>query len=295
MTIDIRKLPTLYINLDIETQRNAEMQDMLNRLGFVSFNRFPAKRGVQLNHDGPFLSHISALWLAYTKYTDDYVLIMEDKTVIADIDTMNENIMKARDTYDFDVFTSYFKHPDKNFDEPFDSFLSSPPMSKTHCMYFVVYKRTAILTAIHDMTKRYLTTGCIDIWEIAGEARVCAYYNQYACYPCMTYYPSRSGAGQCIVIDISNESDICQTYRDLSRKWCRNTRFGNEMLFRKYYFMNDHSVVELTARDELRRLDISPVEGHGDILKYILGRFVNEHKNIIRYYAVIDGTLYRIR
>ena len=127
MTIDIRNLPVLYINLDNEKERDIEMYQMLTDLGFTNFSRFGARKA-QCGADGCFLSHINAAYRLYATETD-YVIVMEDDSVITDMDRLNSHINDAIDEYDFDVLSAYFKIP--GTDGPyFGSIIKSPPYKK---------------------------------------------------------------------------------------------------------------------------------------------------------------------
>lgn len=89
----ISKIPTIYINLEKRTTRNANIKKELKKLGIKNINRFNAienKNGAI----GCAFSHIKCLEFAIAN-DYDYVFICEDDLQIIDIDILKNNL------YDF--------------------------------------------------------------------------------------------------------------------------------------------------------------------------------------------------
>ena len=126
-------------------------------------------------------------------------------------------------------------------------------------------------------------------------SKTCVMYGVDCIRQILTYYPSSTGGFHRMIIDISDESDVYENYRDLSLKWCKNTTYGNEILYRKYYIMKDGYVTELTAREECKLMAIPSIKCHAELLHHLLDHFLKKHNNITEYYAFINGALYRVR
>lgn len=252
MTIDIRTIPVLYINLSDETERDRDMDEMLSSLGFTNYRRFKAHEA-QNGADGCYLSHINAMYSLYNDYSNEYVLVLEDDVILRDIDGLNAIINDARAHYDFDIFSSYHRVP-LNVNATVDS-VYCPPLKNTHCTHFMLYKRSAIPKIINDLTKRYVMAGALDIWNIYGECRSCILYGKRWIQPILEYLPSRTGGEHELHITIINQVDGSSFY-DIVDKYSSTLRYGNEILHRIYIIDVSGKITELTPRNRMRYIPI---------------------------------------
>lgn len=293
MTIDIRTIPVLYINLSDETERNRDMDEMLSSLGFTNHRRFKAHEA-QNGADGCYLSHINAMYSLYNDYSDEYVLVLEDDVILSDVDGLNAIINDARARYDFDIFSSYHKVP-LNVDADIES-VYCPPLKNTHSAYFMLYKRSSIPTAINDLTKRYVIAGALDIWNISGECRSCILYGKRWIRPILEYLPSRTGGAHDLHITIIDQRDGLSFY-DITDRYSSTLRYGNEILHRIYTIDVDRKIIELTPSNRMRCIKVGTETDKRSPLMIILNdlKELCDRPNIRRILVHVGNETHTIR
>lgn len=294
MSIDIRNVPTLYINLDHETERSKDMDAMLSTLGFTNFSRFRARKA-QRGADGCFLSHINAAYQLYEQCDSEYVLILEDDAVITDMNKLNDIINVANDRYNFDIFSNYCRIPPGSSENDLTDTLACPPLYDTHSTYFMLYKRQSIPNAIIDLTKRYYTTGALDIWHIPGICKSCIQYGTSCIRAILNYYPSSTGAGHMMYIHIASTHDESITYFDVIDRIRYDTDIPPNALLHHIYIPTNNKLLKLTPRCGSKI--IASYNNDSDIIKLILLDCKNllDCPNISHIFMGNDGQYIKIR
>lgn len=267
MSIDIRNVPTLYINLDDEKKRDIEMRRMLTDLGFHRFDRFSAKKA-QRGADGCYLSHINAAYQLYESNDSDYVLVLEDDAVITNVDKLNDIINIANARYAFDIFSNHCRIPMGSSENDLTDTLACPPLRNTYGTYFMLYKRQSVPNAIIDLTKRYYTAGAVDIWHIPGSCRTCIQYGTDCIRAIMNYYPSRTGGGHILYIHVLPGCNESVTYFDIVDKIRCDARIPPNMLLHHIYIPLGNELLKLTPG--VRRKVIASYTDDLDVVKLIL-------------------------
>lgn len=154
--IDIRSLPTFYINCSAAVAKNMHMIDELTKNGFINFKRFD---GIECRDGraGCFLSHARCAFDAYRNETSEYVLILEDDVLFNDIDRINQAIDKSiKEMGGFDVFTITTPEPEHH--------MYKPPRPRTWMTHFLLYRRTEIPAVINRFYYKWLVRSVLDAW-----------------------------------------------------------------------------------------------------------------------------------
>ena len=278
MTIDIRNIPVLYINMDDEKERDVEMRQMLTNLGFINFDRFGACSS-QHGPDGCFLSHLNAARQLYTNSDSDYVLIMEDDILIYNITELNTLVRTCIERYDPDVISAYYRVPiPYGGFESVPEFISSPPLSGTACTYFVLCKRSALPKIMNHYCISYIRYRVLDIWSVDSNIKKCTIYGNNVIGHSMNYYISRTDMKDRILcIHVLNSIDNGVTFKDIVSR-CDNHLLT--MYIHRVYTINGNTVTELTHRNIIKNYTVN--SDFTDTLQYMIqnlqkqagGRFV---------------------
>ena len=159
MAIDIRNLPTFYINCPGATDKNERISIELTDHGFVNFRRF---NGIECRDGraGCFLSHARCAFEAYRKESSEYILILEDDCSFNNVDNINAAINRAINEFNaFDVFTITTANDVYN-----NNTLHKPPKQNTWLTHFLLYRRVSIPSVLERFYHKWLTLGVLDAW-----------------------------------------------------------------------------------------------------------------------------------
>lgn len=251
MTIDIRNIPVLYINMDDEKERDIEMRQMLTDLGFTNFDRFAACSS-QCGADGCFLSHLNATRQLYSKNDSDYVLIIEDDVLIHNITKLNELVHTCIERYDPDVISAYYRIP--IFYGGFESipeFISSPPLPGTACTYFVLCRRSALPKIMNHYCMSYIQYRVLDIWSVDSNIKKCTIYGNNVIGHSMNYYISRTDMkDRTLCVHLLNSIDNDVTFNDIVS---RQDKHLLTMNIHRVYAINGDTITELTHRNIIKK------------------------------------------
>lgn len=266
MRIDIRTLPTLYINLDDEKERDIETRQMLTELGFTNFNRFEACSS-QHGPDGCFLSHLNAARQLYTNSDSEYVLIMEDDVLIYDIDELNVLVSTCIERYDPDVISAYYRIP--VFYGGFESlpeFISSPPLPGTACNYFLLCRRSALLKIMNHYCMSYIKYRVCDIWSVNSDIKKCTIYGNNVIELSMNYHISRTDMkNRILCIHVLDSIDNGVTFKDIVRQYDKHLL---TMYIHRVYAINGYTVTEITHRNTIKKYIVN--SDSTDALDYMI-------------------------
>ena len=258
MTIDIRNIPVLYINMDKDIERRMHMENILAKNGFKNYKRLSAyvAGGGDIYHS-LFSSHVRACY-SLLKEDSPYVLVLEDDVVFINIPRLNAAINDAIKHDDFELFTI------SRCTE--ESRCYTPPKEDDVLAHFILYKREHIPTILVKLFQIWLISGKNDIW---GLYKCGAYiYTGDECMQLGFYFPTNNPLGNCVnnKIVICNLTDmdiegyyVHDIFNKLSNKLLSNNVLSRmrDALIRIYRFVEGSTYMELlTSTGDLRRIEL---------------------------------------
>lgn len=203
--LDIREIPTIYINMDKDTTRRHHMENTLSKNGFKNYRRQAAytTNDADIYH-AAFTTHMRACY-SLSKESSPYVLVLEDDVTFTDIPALNAAINSAIKNDDFELFS--ITHATE---EPH---CYTPPKKGNYLAHFVLYKRDRIPSILVKLYNTWLVTEKTDIWELYG---VGAYmYTGSECIQLSFYFQTVNTKGNSVL----NFMALCLfTEDDISKK-----------------------------------------------------------------------------
>lgn len=163
--IDIRHVPTYYINCSSQIEKRRYMEEELSINDFTNYKRFAALE-CRDGRAGCFLSHMRCAYMAMEAETSKYVLILEDDVKFNDIEAINVAVNKAILSKDFDVFVCV----ESNMEQ-----VHIPPKEKCFTTHFLLYNRQHIPAVLNIFYTNWLKQGILDQWE-PNHRNVAIYY-----------------------------------------------------------------------------------------------------------------------
>ena len=258
MGIDIRDIPTVYINMDKDIKRRQHMENILAKNGFKNYRRLSAytSGGTDVYHS-LFASHVRACYSLLNE-SSPYVLVLEDDVIFTDIPRLNAAINEAIKNDDFELFTI-----SRCTDEPQ---CYTPPKEHDYLAHFVLYKRERIPLILVQLFQIWLISGKNDIWGLYKHG---AYiYTGDDCIQLGFYFPTNNPLGNCVnrkvVICVTTDADIKGRYvhdvfNEVSNNALSSSMLSNmrDSLIRIYKYQEGSMFMELlTSTGELCRIDL---------------------------------------
>ena len=273
--LDIREMPVLYINLQVQFERSRFMESMLKNSGFKNYRRFNAIRTPDNGYDGSCLSHLKAAWELFISNTAEYVIVMEDDIVITDLNTINEAVNKTiAEKGQFDEFL--ITHPDgKNT-------IARPPLHTTDLLHFVIYRRIRIPYIIQRGILTYLREGVLDRCYPSDTDFVA--FHSSSCTQLYNYYLSHDKSAIMHVIIADRDTFNEKTWRQLILEFASKHPglYGRYAGFRFYYIKNQH-VYELSPFNSDMETAIEYSDDHDKLLSNTLNYLTSQgcHRFIV--------------
>ena len=254
MSIDIRDLHTIYINLDNHPDRNNHMQCMLTDNGFKRFERLPAilaKPNMVEGQQGCAFSHCCAAKRLYRTCTDDYCLVLEDDVQFKDIDSINRAINEIIQMYpDIDCITITNHHIDKD-----KRGIYCPIPTPTRGTHFMFYRRKSLIKIANGLFNKWLQGFACDLWEFdepmgiksavfysdAVEQMKQSFISQNMSYTYMSIYKSQE--------PLNNKN-----FYDLVFNGNQNNRFDDASLYKVYHI--GETVTELFGDNTVKPVQL---------------------------------------
>ena len=288
MDIDIRNIPTFYLNIESDINRREYIDQHLTDLGFRDFHRHNA-----ITSNPPtgsiFLNSAKILYDAYVTLTSEYILIVQDDVVIKDIQKLNYIINRAREKTDFDIFTA------SQYNPVYDIIYHPIPINRVFVTaHFVLYKRSNIPKILWSRFIKLLKHGIGDHWDATDENAVvyegrCVYQNLYEFPSCnMTNGASVVNARsfEIHIIEISQN----ETNEDAHRRIGLNLNYDvhkTKHIITIHYTRSDN---DITVRLPNKTVSYT-ITNDADIPKIILTDWMKDYEKLIDDYKIIHHTL----
>lgn len=288
MDIDIRNIPTFYINIERHTNKREYIERHLTDLGFRDFHRHNA-----ITSNPPtgsiFLNSAKILYDAYLTLTSEYVLILEDDVVIKNIQKINYIISRTRERVDFDIFTASQYNP--YYDVTVYPIPINCVFGNTH---FVLYKRSNIPKILWRRFIKLLKYGICDHWDADDELTV-VYEGKYVYQNIYEFPSSNMTNGVSIVNAKSFEIHIIETSQNESNDDAYR-RIGLNLNYDVY--KTKHIIVihytksnnDISVRFPNKTVSYTIINDD-DIPKIILTDWMQEYDDLIDDYRVVHHTL----
>lgn len=288
MDIDIRTIPTFYVNIEGSTNRQEYIERQLTDLGFHDFHRHNAITSNPVA-GSVFLNTAKILYDAYSTLQSEYILILEDDVVIKDIYMINHVISSTREKIDFDIFVA------SQYNPLYD--IIHYPIQRNRVFisaHFVLYKRSNIPKILWRRFIKFLKYGINDHWDATDELTV-IYEGKYV-YQNLYEFPSYNMTNGASMVDAKSfeihiiEVSQNETNEDAHKRIGLILNYDihkTKHIITIHYIKSDNGI---TVRLPNKTTQYT-VSNDDDIPKIILTDWMKDYEKLIDEYRVIHHTL----
>lgn len=288
MDIDIRNIPTFYLNIESATSRREYMEQHLTELGFRDFHRHNAITSNPVA-GSVFLNTAKILYDAYSTLQSEYILILEDDVVIKDVYMINHIISSTREKIDFDIFVA------SQYNPLYD--IIHYPIQRNRVFisaHFVLYKRSNIPKILWRRFIKFLKYGINDHWDATDELTV-IYEGKYV-YQNLYEFPSYNMTNGASMVDAKSfeihviEVSQNETNEDAHKRIGLILNYDihkTKHIITIHYIKSDNGI---TVRLPNKTTQYT-ISNDDDIPKIILTDWMKDYEKLIDEYRVIHHTL----